>query len=98
MEAPSAAINTQIGTSLNSSPRSVPDLVLYAIYALSLAASIGIWLLNIRAPLWLDETVSIYLIRGGFAASSLARFGRTLPFIRACSGCGPRPWVQARFR
>ena len=40
---------------------------LYSLYALALAASIGIWLFNIRAPLWLDETVSIYLIRGGFA-------------------------------
>ncbi len=34
---------------------------------LSLAVSISIWFIAIRAPLWLDETVSIYLIQGGFA-------------------------------
>jgi hypothetical protein len=36
-------------------------------YALALAAAISIWFLAIRAPLWLDETVSIFLIKGGFA-------------------------------
>lgn len=46
---------------------SIHGRLLYTAYAVALAASIGIWLLNIRAPLWLDETVSIYLIRGGFA-------------------------------
>jgi Dolichyl-phosphate-mannose-protein mannosyltransferase len=39
----------------------------YTIYALALAASISIWFIPIRAPLWLDETVSIYLIQGGLA-------------------------------
>ncbi len=47
--------------------RSIPSRVLYAVYALVLAASISIWFIPIRAPLWLDETVSIYLIQGGFA-------------------------------
>ena len=46
---------------------SIPDRVQYAIYALALAGSISIWFIAIRAPLWLDETVSIYLIQGGFA-------------------------------
>src|ERR1700691_2214337 len=46
---------------------SIPDWVQYAIYALALAVSISIWFIPIRAPLWLDETVSIYLIQGGFA-------------------------------
>src|ERR1700728_5397742 len=46
---------------------SIPDWVQYAIYALALALSISIWFIAIRAPLWLDETVSIYLIQGGFA-------------------------------
>lgn len=41
--------------------------MLSAIYVLALAVSISIWFLAIRAPLWLDETVSFYLIRGGFA-------------------------------
>ena len=47
--------------------RSIPDRVQYTIYALALAVSISIWFIAIRAPLWLDETVSIYLIQGGFA-------------------------------
>jgi hypothetical protein len=38
-----------------------------AIYAFALAASISLWFLAIRAPLWLDETVSMYLIQGGFS-------------------------------
>ncbi len=48
-------------------PRSIPDPVQYTIYGLVLAVSISIWFIAIRAPLWLDETVSIYLIQGGFA-------------------------------
>jgi hypothetical protein len=46
---------------------SIPDRVQYWIYVLALAVSISIWFIAIRAPLWLDETVSIYLIQGGFA-------------------------------
>jgi hypothetical protein len=41
--------------------------VQYTIYGLALAVSIAIWFIAIRAPLWLDETVSIYLTQGGFA-------------------------------
>ena len=47
--------------------RSIPDRVQYTIYALALAVAISVWFIAIRAPLWLDETVSIYLIQGGFA-------------------------------
>jgi 4-amino-4-deoxy-L-arabinose transferase-like glycosyltransferase len=36
-------------------------------YAAALAASIAIWLFAIRAPLWLDETGSFWIIRGGFS-------------------------------
>ncbi|MDX6461215.1 MAG: mannosyltransferase [Acidobacteriaceae bacterium] len=43
------------------------DGIQYAIYSIILAISISIWLFAIRTPLWLDETVSIYLIKGGFA-------------------------------
>ncbi len=46
---------------------SISTGMLTAIYAVVLAASISIWFLAIHAPLWLDETVSLYLIRGGFA-------------------------------
>lgn len=37
------------------------------IYALSLAASVSLWFLAIRAPLWLDETGSYWQISGGFS-------------------------------
>ena len=47
--------------------RSIPSRLQYTLYALALAASISIWSIPIRAPLWLDETVSIYLIQGGLA-------------------------------
>jgi hypothetical protein len=36
-------------------------------YALALGVSISIWFIAIRAPLWLDETVSFYVIKGGFS-------------------------------
>jgi hypothetical protein len=34
---------------------------------MALAVSISPWFLAIRAPLWLDETVSMFLIQGGFS-------------------------------
>jgi Dolichyl-phosphate-mannose-protein mannosyltransferase len=46
---------------------SIPERAQYLIYALALAASISTWLIVIRAPLWLDETVSFFLTKGGFA-------------------------------
>lgn len=47
--------------------RSNGDRRQYAIYALALAVSLSTWFIVIRAPLWLDETVSMFLIRGGWA-------------------------------
>jgi hypothetical protein len=41
--------------------------VRYALYALALAASISTWFIAIRAPLWLDETISFFVIKGGFS-------------------------------
>jgi hypothetical protein len=43
----------------------------YAVYGLALAVSISTWSVAIRAPLWLDETISLYLIKDGF--SGIAR-------------------------
>jgi len=40
--------------------------VQYAAYAVALAVSISTWLVAIQAPLWLDETISLFLIKGGF--------------------------------
>lgn len=36
-------------------------------YAVALLASLSIWFLAVRAPLWLDETLSYWQISGGFA-------------------------------
>jgi Dolichyl-phosphate-mannose-protein mannosyltransferase len=67
LEASGTISNLQRETRVARRPQSIPDNLFYAMYALALAAAISIWCFNIRAPLWLDETVSIYLIRGGFA-------------------------------
>jgi mannosyltransferase len=40
--------------------------VRYAAYAVALAVSISTWFVAIRAPLWLDETISLFLIKDGF--------------------------------
>jgi uncharacterized membrane protein len=37
-------------------------------YALTLIVSVSTWFLAIRAPLWLDETVSYFIIKGKFSA------------------------------
>ena len=73
-----------------------PSRVQYAIYALALALSISIWFIAIRAPLWLDETVSIFLIQGGFAGIMSRQVWPDSPAIRACFGCGPKRWVRVR--
>src|SRR5271163_5325021 len=46
--------------------RYILDRLQYPIYGLALALSISVWFVAIRAPLWLDETVSFFLIKGGF--------------------------------
>src|ERR1700733_682548 len=47
--------------------RSLQDRTLYAIYAVALVVSISTWFLAIRAPLWLDETISYFVIKGRFS-------------------------------
>jgi hypothetical protein len=39
----------------------------YAVYGAALAVSISTWFVAIRAPLWLDETISLFLIKDGFS-------------------------------
>jgi len=46
---------------------SIPDTTLIAIYALALGLSISVWFLAIRAPLWLDETISLFIVKHGFS-------------------------------
>src|SRR6266496_70959 len=38
-----------------------------AVYSLCLLASFSVWLIAIRTPLWLDETISFWQINGGVA-------------------------------
>lgn len=37
------------------------------VYPISLLASLSVWLLALRAPLWLDETLAYWQVSGGFA-------------------------------
>src|SRR5208283_2899257 len=37
------------------------------LYPAALLASLSIWLLALRAPLWLDETLAYWQVSGGFA-------------------------------
>jgi len=41
--------------------------VLSAVYAAAVAVSISLWFIAIRAPLWLDETHSFFVIKAGFS-------------------------------
>jgi len=41
--------------------------VIYAIYVMALAASISIWFIAARAPLWIDETGTYWQICAGFS-------------------------------
>ena len=49
-----------------------------SIYALALAVSISVWFIAIRAPLWLDETHSFFVIKGGFSEIA-SRLGPIIP-------------------
>jgi hypothetical protein len=48
-------------------PGGLPEGWRSAIYAVALAVALSTWFIEIRAPLWLDETVSMFLIKGGWA-------------------------------
>ncbi|MGB8539382.1 MAG: glycosyltransferase family 39 protein, partial [Acidobacteriaceae bacterium] len=70
MEASNTMLQAQAETSGRSQPaggRFNPERAQFGIYALILAVSISTWFIVIRAPLWLDETVSMFLIKGGWA-------------------------------
>jgi hypothetical protein len=43
------------------------DTALIALYALALSLSISAWFLAIRAPFWLDETISLFIVKHGFS-------------------------------
>lgn len=55
-------------------PRPISERARCTLYAVALAVSISTWFQVIRAPLWLDETVSFFLIKGGFAGMMSRQF------------------------
>lgn len=50
-----------------SSLKQTTSLFSRLLYPLALLASLSIWLLALRAPLWLDETLAYWQVSGGFA-------------------------------
>lgn len=54
--------------------RPISEHARYTLYAVALAVSISTWFLVIEAPLWLDETVSFFLIKGGLAGIMSRQF------------------------
>jgi len=48
--------------------QSAQDRALYVMYALALAASISVWFIAVRSPLWTDELGSYWQISAGFSA------------------------------
>jgi len=55
------------GSNTSTTQLSIPTRLLDSIYKLALLASISLWLTAIRAPLWLDETHSFFVIKAGLS-------------------------------
>ncbi len=90
MEASEKVSEAQIGSTLpRNVPRSLPNRLMWAMYAVALAASISVWFIAIREPLWLDETVSYFQIKGSLLSRfSLDRDGPTFQCTSASFGYG----------
>ena len=72
METPNVLLESRAGTSgtRRAQPEWFPaiqDRTAYVIYALALTVAISTWFGAIRAPLWLDETVSFFVVKGRFS-------------------------------
>jgi hypothetical protein len=72
MEAPSSPSKLQVEKSqgtdaLPGDPLFTYGHVVYTIYALAFAATISLWFIAIRAPLWIDETGTFWQICAGFS-------------------------------
>jgi len=59
--------------------RAIQPIYLYVLYALALGVSISTWFIAVRAPLWLDETVSFFHIKAGFSGISSRQGWPTVP-------------------
>lgn len=64
VESPEAALERNSGPTADL--QGDASVAAKLIYSLALLASISIWFLAIRAPLWLDETLSYWQVSGGF--------------------------------
>jgi hypothetical protein len=51
-----------------SGSRSIPQPLVYGLYTLAVATSVSLWFLAIHAPLWLDETLSFFIVKSRFTA------------------------------
>ena len=58
--------------------QSIQDCFVWIIYVLALTVSVSIWFSAIRAPLWLDETISFWQINTGFSRIA-SRGGLSFP-------------------
>lgn len=56
-------------------PSRFQERVLYASYALAVTVAVSVWFIALRAPLWLDETISFALVSDGLSKI----FTRTWP-------------------
>lgn len=50
-----------------SARQTISSLVPRGLYTLAIAISVSLWFLAIRAPLWLDETLSFFIVKHRFA-------------------------------
>lgn len=62
VDTPDAAVSSPSSIRLEEASKVLARLA----YPLALAGALSIWLLAIRAPLWLDETLSYWQVSGGF--------------------------------
>jgi hypothetical protein len=59
--------------------QSIQDRLFWIIYLLALVVSVSIWFSTIRAPLWLDETISFWQINAGFSQILSRQGGLSFP-------------------
>jgi uncharacterized membrane protein len=57
----------------------LPIDVYHVMYAVALGVSVALWFIAVRAPLWLDETVSFYTISAGLSHISAREGGLSSP-------------------
>jgi hypothetical protein len=59
--------------------RSIYEWLRWGLYALAVALSVSVWFIAVRAPLWLDETISVWQINAGFHGILIRQGGLSFP-------------------